>query len=93
MDNGAIADCSLQIKPEVDKDYIKSVINELIETKLVEIKNAEVVEEAMNQELQLAKDFHEEVEKELETQSMSQSSEVLRLRLELLKLKDIKRGI
>lgn len=93
VDNGVITDCSLQIKPEVDKDYIKSVVDELIEAKLAEIKNAEVVEEAMNQELQLAKDFHEEVEKELETQSMSQSSEVLRLRLQLLKLKDIKRGI
>ena len=76
-----------------DKDYIKNLIDELIESKLVEIKNAEVIEEAKNQELQLAKDFHEEVEKELEAQSMSQSSEVLRLRLQLLKLKDIKRGI
>ena len=76
-----------------DKDYIKNLIDELIESKLAEIKNAEVIEEAKNQELQLAKDFHEEVEKELEAQSMSQSSEVLRLRLQLLKLKDIKRGI
>lgn len=93
VDNGVITDCSLQIKPEVDKDYIKSIVDELIEAKLAEIKNAEIVEEAKNQELQLAKDFHEEVEKELEAQSMSQSSEVLRLRLQLLKLKDIKRGI
>lgn len=76
-----------------DKGYIKNLIDELIESKLAEIKNAEVIEEAKNQELQLAKDFHEEVEKELEAQSMSQSSEVLRLRLQLLKLKDIKRGI
>lgn len=76
-----------------DKDYIKNLIDELIESKLAEIKNAEVIEEAKNQELQLAKEFHEEVEKELEAQSMSQSSEVLRLRLQLLKLKDIKRGI
>lgn len=81
------------IQPEVDKDYIKNLIDELIEAKLAEIKSAEVIEEAKNQELQLAKDFHEEVEKELEAQSMSQSSEVLKLRLQLLKLKDIKRGI
>ena len=74
-------------------EEIKNLIDELIESKLAEIKNAEVIEEAKNQELQLAKDFHEEVEKELEAQSMSQSSEVLRLRLQLLKLKDIKRGI
>lgn len=81
------------IQPEVDKDYIKNLIDELIEAKLAEIKSAEVIEEAKNEELQLAKDFHEEVEKELEAQSMSQSSEVLKLRLQLLKLKDIKRGI
>lgn len=76
-----------------DKDYIKNLIDELIESKLAEIKNAEAIEEAKNQELQLAKEFHEEVEKELETQTMIQSSEVLKLRLQLLKLKDVKRGI
>lgn len=83
----------MQTQPEPDKDYIKGVVEELIEAKLAEIKNAEVVEEAMNQELQLAKDFHEEVEKDIENKSMTQSAEVLRLRLQLLKLKDIKRGI
>lgn len=76
-----------------DKDYIKNLIDELIESKLAEIKNAEAIEEAKNQELQLAKEFHEEVEKELEAQTMIQSSEVLKLRLQLLKLKDVKRGI
>ena len=81
------------VQPELDKDYIKNLIDELIEAKLAEIKNAEVIEDAKNQELQLAKDFHEEVEKELEAQTMAQSSEVLKLRLQLLKLKDIKRGI
>ena len=81
------------VQPELDKDYIKNLIDELIEAKLAEIKNAEVIEDAKNQELQLAKDFHEEVEKELEAQTMTQSSEVLKLRLQLLKLKDIKRGI
>ena len=84
---------SIQVQPEIDKDYLKNVVGELIESKLAEIKNAEVVEDAKNQELQLVKDFHEEVEKELEAQTMVHSAEVLRLRLELLKLKDIKRGI
>ena len=81
------------VQPELDNDYIKNLIDELIEAKLAEIKNAEVIEDAKNQELQLAKDFHEEVEKELEAQTMAQNSEVLKLRLQLLKLKDIKRGI
>lgn len=83
----------IETKSELDKDYIKNLIDELIESKLAEIKNAEVIEDAKNQELQLAKDFHEEMEKELEAQTMTQSAEVLKLRLQLLKLKDIKRGI
>lgn len=93
IDNDLVTVGSIQVQPEIDKDYLKNVIGELIESKLAEIKNAEVVEDAKNQELQLVKDFHEEVEKELEAQTMVHSAEVLRLRLELLKLKDIKRGI
>lgn len=93
IDNDLVTVGSIQVQPEIDKDYLKNVVGELIESKLAEIKNAEVVEDAKNQELQLVKDFHEEVEKELEAQTMVHSAEVLRLRLELLKLKDIKRGI
>ena len=93
IDSDLVVAGSIQVQPEIDKDYIKSIVGELIEAKLAEIKNAEVVEEAVNQELQLAKDFHEEVEKELEAQTMVHSAEVLRLRLELLKLKEIKEGI
>lgn len=84
---------AIETKSELDKDYIKNLIDELIESKLAEIKKAEVIEDAKNQELELAKEFHEEVEKELEAQTMTQSAEVLKLRLQLLKLKDIKRGI
>lgn len=93
IDNDLVTVGSIQVQPEIDKDYLKNVVGELIESKLAEIKNAEVVEDAKNQELQLVKDFHEEVEKELEAQTMVHSAEVLRLRLELLKLKNIKRGI
>lgn len=83
----------VEAQPELDKDYIRNIVEELIEIKLAEIKSAEVVEESLSQELQEAKSFHEEVEKNIENESMAQSAEVLRLRLELLKLKDIKRGI
>lgn len=91
--NETMVTSTIQTQQEVDKDYIKNIVGELIEAKLTEIKNAEVVEEAVNQELHLAKDFHKEVEKEIEAQSMVHSAEVLRLRLELLKLKEIKEGI
>lgn len=91
--NETMISSTIQTQQEVDKDYIKNIVSELIEAKLEEIKNAEVVEEAVNQELNLAKDFHKEVEKEIEAQSMVHSAEVLRLRLELLKLKEIKEGI
>lgn len=91
--NETMITSTIQTQQEVDKDYIKNIVGELIEAKLEEIKNAEVVEEAVNQELHLAKDFHKEVEKEIEAQSMVHSAEVLRLRLELLKLKEIKEGI
>lgn len=83
----------VEVEPEIEKVNIKELVEELIEAKLAEIKEAEVIEDAKNQELELAKDFHEEVEKELEAQTMAQSAEVFRLRLQLLKLKDIKRGI
>ena len=92
-DEPATVEDVVEVQPEVEKDYIKKVVEELIESKLAEIKQAEVVEEEVNQELQLAKEIHEEIEKNIESQSMAQSAEVLRLRLELLKLKDIKRGI
>lgn len=83
----------VQAQPELDKAYIAEVVEELIEAKLREIKNAEEVESAMNQEVQMAKEFHKDVERELENNSLAQSSEVLRLRVQLLKLKEIKRGI
>lgn len=83
----------VEAQPELDKAYIAEVVEELIEAKLREIKNAEEVESAMNQEVQMAKEFHQEVERELENNSLAQSSEVLRLRVQLLKLKEIKRGI
>ena len=93
LDVSVIEVSAIEAKPEIDNDYIKKLVDELIEVKLAEIKNAEVIEEEVNQELQLAKDFHEEVEKELEAQTMAHSAEVLRLRLELLKLKEVKEGI
>ena len=65
----------------------------MIASKLKEIANAEEIEKAMNVDVQNVKEFHQEIERELENNSLTQSAEVLRLRVQLLKLKEIKRGI
>lgn len=86
-------DALVEAQPTLDKEYIAQVVEELIASKLKEIANAEDVEKAMNIDVQNTKEFHQEIERELENNSLAQSAEVLRLRVQLLKLKEIKRGI
>lgn len=83
----------VEAQPELDKEYLVKIVEELIEAKMNEIKDAEELELAKNQEEEVVKEIHKEIEKELEKDSMTQSAEVVKLRLQLLKLKDIKRGI
>ena len=83
----------VEIQPELDKSYIAEIVEELINEKMNQIKRAEEIEVAMNQETERAKEFHREIERELESNSIAQSSEILKLRVQLLKLKEIKRGI
>lgn len=75
------------------KEDIVQIIDELIEQKLGEVKEAEYVEEISNEQLESAKDFHKEIEKDMEIDCMKNSAEVINLRLQLLKLKMVKDGI
>lgn len=82
-----------QVKAQDEKAYLTKLIEELIEAKLGEINQAEVQEENTNFDLEITKEIHKEIEADLEEESMMNNAEVIKLRLELLKLKQIKEGI
>lgn len=78
---------------KVDKDYIANLVDELVKAKLEEIKLAESKEQQINNDLEVTKSIHQEIEADLEETSMMQNAEVIKLRLQLLKLKEVKEGI
>lgn len=92
FENSDVED-SEKILTENENDYIRKIVEELIEAKFAQIKEAELVEQNLNQELAEMKEYHKSYEKDVEDEATKINTEVLKLRLQLLKLKDIKRGI
>ena len=74
-------------------EELKELVSSLIEEKLAAVKQAEEQEENLTEYIDEVKAEHQEVERDLERASMRLNADVIKLRLELLKLKNLKDGI
>lgn len=77
----------------VNKDEINEIVDELITQKLNEINKAELDNQLVQEELNQVQEIHKEIEAEIQEECMRNNLEVVRLRLELLKLNNLKKGI
>lgn len=78
----------------ISRQELKEIVEELIISKMQEIKNLEEQEAAANQGLQEMKEIHEEIENDYEREvCMKNNLEVVKMRLQLIKLKNLKDGI
>ena len=68
-------------------------MDELITQKLNEINKAELDNQLVQEELNQVQEIHKEIEAEIQEECMRNNLEVVRLRLELLKLNNLKKGI
>lgn len=84
---------SIQEPVNYSEQDLRKIVEELIAEKLNEIKAAEVEEEISNESLENSKEFHKEIEDSLEKEAAEKNYKVIKLRLDLLKLKQIKDGI
>ena len=73
------------------KEQISQIVEELVASKMQEIQIAEQQEDEANKVLAEVKDFHRDVENEIEADCMRHSVEVMKLRTELLRLKQLKK--
>lgn len=78
---------------EIPREVLVSIVNELIEEKLCKLKEAETLEEVAKEHLEEVKEFHEEIERDMVQDCMKYNSEVIKMRLQLLKLTTLKDGI
>jgi len=72
---------------------LESLIGELIDSKLSDIEKAKEEEQVAQQELESVKCFNSLVEEDCENIHIEKMNELIKLEVELLKLKEIKRGI
>lgn len=80
-------------KEYVDKNEVFEIVDELIDKKLSEINKAEQEAYQAQEQLNEIKEIHTEIENSVSEECMKNNAEVIRLRLELLKLNDLKKGI
>lgn len=80
------------IKEDV-KEALVEIVDELIEAKEDEITLAQLQEEGVKEHLETIKQEHQEIEENLERTSMLLNADIVKLRLDLIKLKNIKDGI
>lgn len=71
------------------KDKNQEVIDEIIKEKEQQLENAECIEEFVKEDLEFIKEYNREEEKHLEAEVARRGLEVLRLRVQLIKLKSI----
>lgn len=81
------------VTPEIPRETLVQIVDELIEQKMRELKEAEYQEEVAKEDLESAKEFHQEVESVLVDNCMKYNAEVIKMRLALLKLGTLKEGI
>lgn len=83
----------VSVEPSNPNEELKELVSSLIEEKLAAVKQAEEQEENLTEYIDEVKAEHQEVERDLERASMRLNADVIKLRLELLKLKNLKDGI
>lgn len=77
----------------ITKDQVKEIVDSLIDEKLQQISNAENVSMEAQEYLEEVKEYNQQFENEIVNDCMRNNAEVVRLRLELLKLQNLKKGI
>lgn len=94
----------VETEEETEQEIVKEFVDELIEEKINEIEMAESIEEDVKFELEVAKEEHQQlqevmklehefVEEAIKAESMRLNAEIVKLRLELIKLQKIKETI
>lgn len=83
----------ISTKEIVTKEEVVEIVDELIAKKLMEVSKAEEEVQVVQQELGEVKEIHKEIEESISDECMRNNAEVIKLRLELLKLNNLKKGI
>ena len=78
---------------EVPREVLKEIVDELIDAKIASLKEAENQEIQLQGHLEETKQFNNELENAITADCMKQNAEVIKMRLELLKLNALKKGI
>lgn len=67
----------------------EEIINEIVKEKEIQLENAELDEALCKQDLEFVKNMHKDEEEFLEKELLRRSAQVIKLRVQLLKLKNI----
>lgn len=88
-----VANQPVDLQQQLTTADVTDLVNQLIDAKMQDIAQAEAQEQLDNQTLSEIQSMNSQIENEAIQQCMADSLEVINLRLELLKLNQIKEGI
>ena len=88
-----VASQPVDLQQQLTTANVTDLVNQLIDAKMQDIAQAEAQEQQDNQTLSEIQSMNSQIENEAIQQCMADSLEVINLRLELLKLNQIKEGI
>lgn len=84
------------VEEQIDKictnsnvEAAKEVVNEIIKEKEEQLENAEFIEECVKEELEFVKENNKQLENQIESELLRRNADILKLRVQLLKLKSI----
>lgn len=84
------------VEEQIDKictssniEVAKEVVNEIIKEKEEQLENAEFIEECVKEELEFVKENNKQLENQIESELLRRNADILKLRVQLLKLKSI----
>lgn len=84
------------VEEQIDKictnsnvEAVKEVVNEIIKEKEEQLENAEFIEECVKEELEFVKENNKQLENQIESELLRRNADILKLRVQLLKLKSI----
>lgn len=67
----------------------KEIVDEIIKEKEEQLENAEFIEECVKEELEFVKENNKQLENQIESELLRRNADILKLRVQLLKLKSI----
>ena len=84
------------VEEQIDKictssniEVAKEGVNEIIKEKEEQLENAEFIEECVKEELEFVKENNKQLENQIESELLRRNADILKLRVQLLKLKSI----